>query len=293
MAENSSSPNKNQILSQVKDLCVKGKFSQSRQLICQAADIKDVDPMGISRSQIRSRTANKQINHMLDIEQAFVSLAQTFRDGEPQSYRAENTIAELKKVLPLLNRTEKAFAFYWISNCLDYTETANPNEQFEALQKTIMLTKSGSNEVILYTCANKISGLDIGSKDKYKTIKSASLKTSKTSPYIPHYQELLDRYARHYFDEVSRRANHPSVSYPDRNAAFETAVELVNDFRMPALQKCAYKIGLLNSLENLQRQHGDTENLNKTSARKQNFIFRSAQLRRKATGYRVYNDNYR
>ncbi len=215
MAENSSSPSKNQILSQVKDLCLKGKFTQSRELICQAAGITGINPMSISRNQIRKSVNSKQINQMLD------------------------------------------------------------------------------NETILFTCANKISTLDIGSKDKYQTIKSAFLKTPKESVYGAQYKELLDKYSRRYFDEVSRRANHPSIPYPDRSAAFETAIELVNDFNMSAQQRCAYKIGLLNSLEDLQRQHGDKQNMNKTSARKQNFIFKSAQLKKQTLGYRIYNENYR
>lgn len=293
MTDKVSAPSKNQILTQVKSLCVHGKFAQSRELICQTAGIKTDNPMKIARQQIREQNQNATIHKMLDIEQAFASLAITFRDAEPKEYNAQETIKQLQKVIPLLNRDEKAFTYYWISNCWNYIDPVDQGEQFKALRQVIKLTKNGTNDQILYYCSNKISCLEAPYKDKYEAIKMASLKTPKHSPYKPHYEEMLNKHAHNYFDELTRLANHPSYLYSERSAAYETAIELVNDFKMSAAQKCSYKIGLLNSLEKIQKAGGDKQGLHKTYARKQNFIYQSAQIKRRQNGYRILNENYR
>ena len=78
------SPSKQQIFSQVKQLCLKGKFKNSRYLICQASGLGIKEPMQISRDTLRKMTKDKIIHQMLDVEQAFVAVAKTFNQETPE-----------------------------------------------------------------------------------------------------------------------------------------------------------------------------------------------------------------
>ena len=79
--------------------------------------------------------------------------------------------------------------------------------------------------------------------------------------------------------------NDTKLDYKYRNKAGRKAFGLIDVFNIPELKKCSYKIKLLDNLENLQREFGDKILANKTAAKKQSFIYKSARIAKRQTGY--------
>ena len=259
------SPSKQQIFSQVKQLCLKGKFRDSRYLICQTSGLEIKEPMQISRDSLRKMTKDKIIHQMLDVEQAFVAVAKTFNQETPEEHRAAVTAQELKKILPLLTRTEKLTAFYWINNCHSYMSDVAPQERLETLQNIISLAPDKTQDDLIYSCANQVIDLDVPSSDKYHTIKKAYQKTDKKSHTIPHLKEMLGKSAKKYFQTLQKRLDNPQLDYEQRQQAALEAVHVANDFKTSVSRKCYLKIDTLKKLHHLQIQHQDKAGIHHTT----------------------------
>ena len=259
------SPSKQQIFSQVKQLCLKGKFRESRYLICQASGLEIKEPMQVSRDTLRQKTKDKLIHQMLDVEQAFVALAKTFSQETPDEQRANITAQELKKILPTLSRSEKLTTFYWINNCYSYIPEISPEERLTALQNIIALTPEKTQNDLIYSCANQVIDLDISSSDKYHTIKKAYQKTDKKSHTIPHLKDMLGKSAQKYFKTLQKRLDNPQLDYEQRQQAALEAVHVANDLKTSVSHKCHLKINTLKQLHHLQILHQDKEGIRHTT----------------------------
>ncbi len=258
-------PSKQQIFSQVKQLCFQGNFRSAHALICQTAEISAPDILKISGDYIKKRTPDKIIHQMLDVEQAFVAVAKTFNQETPEEHRAAITSKLLKNILPLLSRSEKLTAYYWINNCYAYMENVSPQERTEALNNIISLSPEKTQNTLLYSCANQVIDLDIPSKEKYNLIKQAYKKTDKKSPTIPHLKDLLNKTGRPYFDSLRKQLRDTRLDYNTRQQAAYTAVKVCNDFNTSVSKKCHLKIEVLQELHKLQIQQQDKAGIKTTT----------------------------
>ena len=256
---------KHQIFSKVKQLCLQGNFRESRYLICQASGLNIAEPMKIARSQIRQMTKDQTIHQMLDVEQAFVAVAKTFKQDTPEKHHATVTAQELKKVLPLLTRPEKRTAYYWLNNCYSYMSDVAPEERLEALQNIIALSPDKTQDDLIYSCANQLMDLDITAADKYHTLKKAYQKTDKKSHTLPHLKDMLNKSAQTYYQILQNHLDNPNLDYEQRQQAALEAVHVANDFKASVSRKCYLKIDTLKKLHNLQIQHHDKAGIHHTT----------------------------
>lgn len=292
MAEPGKSLSKEQAFKQVKQLCMRAEFVPSRHLICQAAGLNISDPMKISRAEIRSQTSNPVIQNMLDIEQAFVSLKKTFLEPEPSDGQAETAVEDLTHILPLLNNKEKLFTHYWINNCQAYIPDIKPEERLTTIQEIIRLTPKGENDSLLFNCSCILSDLDIGSGERYHTLKKAYKKTNKTGNYALHYKNLLNKSGQRYYQELTSKVWRDSVPYDQRCAAAYEAVNVINDLDYNVSRKCHLRIELLANLEKIQRRSNDVEGLQKTTDLKQKYTNQAFNISRLFTNP-LYADRFR
>lgn len=292
MAEPSKSLSKEQIFKQVKQLCMRAEFVPSRHLICQAAGLNLSDPMKISRAEIRSQTSNPVIHKMLDIEQAFSTLKKTFQEPEPSPGQAEIAAESLSQILPLLSNKEQLFTRYWINNCQAYIPDIAPEKRLTTIQEIIRLTPKGENDSLLFNCSSILSDLDIGSRERYHTLKKAYQKTNKTGNYAPHYKDLLSKSGYRYYRELTNQARQESIPYEQRCAAVYEAVNVINDLDYSVSRKCNFKIELLSNLEKIQRQSNDTAGLKKTSELKHKYTNQAFNISRIFTNPQ-YAERYR
>ena len=253
-------PSKQQLFSQVKQLCLKGKFKDSRYLICQASGLEIKEPMQISRNTLRQMTKDKIIHQMLDVEQAFVAVAKTFNQETPEEHHAEITSKELKNILPLLSRSEKLTAYYWINNCYSYITNISAKERLYILQNIISLIPQKKHHNLIYGCANQIINLAIPAQEKYQTIKKAYQKADKKSFIIPHMKDFLNKTGHIYFQELYKQLNNSQLDYTTRHQAAYKAIQVCNDLKTSISKKCNLKIKILQNLYKIQiKQQNKTD----------------------------------
>ena len=252
---------------------MQGRFKDSRQLICQTAKIDVSDPMKISSQSIRSRTSDSLIHRMLDVEQAFVAIRQTFSKDEPTEAMAMETAGDLKNILPLMtNNKEKLTIRYWIDNCNAYIPDIIPEKRAENIKEIITLLPKGTNDSALYSYSLIIKDLNIPAADKYLIIKKAYHKTNKNTHYPPRYKELLNKTGQTYYQVLHNTFNRDDTPYVQRCAAAYEAVNVINDLNGSISNKCRMKIELLDKVERLQQQHGDAQGIQKTSLLRRKYI---------------------
>lgn len=294
MTQDLKQPTQKQVFDYVKSLCIQEKSQEARGLIIRCAGI-GIDEAQLVKGRmsdyIRQKTDNPIIHDMLKVEKAYFDLYRLFKN-EPEPENAVVVIAELEGVLPLLNHEEKAFTHYYLSTC---HEIANPEDdklRANHLSQVIKLTNEGTNDGRLYSCALDINSLSISAADKYNNISLAFAKTKPKSIYENNYKDILAKVADKYYWELSEKMNNTSLDYKIRNKAGRKAFGLIDVFAIPELKKCSYKIKLLDNLEQLQRENGDKVLANRTAAKKQSFIFKSARIRKKQTGFYVKKWEY-
>lgn len=288
MTENLKNPTQKQVFDYVKSLCIQKKHSEARNLIIHCAGINTDEAKSVKgrmSDYVRQKTDNPIIHDMLKIEKAYFDLHLLFKDEAEQKQEAAIVVvAELEEILPLLNKEEKAFTHYYLGYC---QEIANPEDDtFRAnhLKQVIKLTDEGTNDSRLYSCALDIDYLSIPAEDKYNNINLAFKKTKVKSVYGKNYKAMLAKAADKYYWELSGKMDDSSLEYNIRNKAGKKAFGLIDVLSMPELKKCAYKIKLLNNLENLQRNGGDEFLAEQTAIKKQNVIFKSARIRKSQIG---------
>ena len=296
MSENPRKPTKKQVFNMVKSLCLKSKLKEARMLILQAAGIPDEKKEKMSQDKlpayIRTDKQHPLVTDMLRIEEAFSDLNDTFSD-ETKNENAFETAQKLEGILPLLNNEEQAYTHYWISNCI---EAYNPEDhalRAEHLQKIIELTPRRKNDPLLYGAALNLQHLRIPAGTRYEAINDAFLKTSKDSVYDQTYLSMLHGLGDKYYWEIAEKLQSPQVSYENKNKYGNRAFELINDFKISELQKCSYKIKLLDIMEKIQLKERDFTRAHETSKRKQSFIYLSARIRKKTLGIYHAFDPYR
>lgn len=295
MPEAAKKPTKKQVFNQVKLLCLRGNFEEARTLIMRAAGTPagQVNPASSDfNNKIRAATKHPLIHDMLDIEAGCMHLKELFAEN-PQPEKAVETISAMEKMLPLLHDNEKAFAHFWLANSCKIAYPENDTLQAQHFAQAIKAVNRGKNDNMLYRCAINIQHLHIPVEDRYETINEAFRKTTKESVYDKSYQAMLQGLGEDYYWQLNKKIQDEKTPYEEKNKYGQTAFELINDFQLPELKKCSYKIKLLDIMENIQRRHGDNKTANATAGRKQSFIYLSARIRKRQEGCWFNSENYR
>lgn len=296
MNDKQRKPTPKQVFNLVKSLCLKSKLPEARKLILQAAGITGETQETLSQQKlpdyIRTDKQHPLVSDMLCIEDAFSDLNDTFSE-ETKQENAYETSQKLKQVLPLFNNEEQALTHYWIKNCIEAYNPENHALQAEHLKKIIELIPRRKNDALLYSAALNLQHLRVPAETRYEAIDLAYRKTSKDSVYDKTYHSMLNGLGDKYYWEIAEKLQSPQVNYEEKNQYGNRAFELINDFKISELQKCSYKIKLLDTMEKIQLKERDFPRANETSRRKQSFIYLSARIRKRTLGiYRAF-DPYR
>lgn len=287
MAQDLKQPTQRQVFDYVTSLCIQKKSQEARNLIIRCAGITTDEAASVKgrmSDYIRQKTDNKIIHDMLKVEKAYFDLYRLLKD-EPEQAGATVVIAELNQVLHMLKKEEKAFTHYQLGICQKIADAEDDKSLAYHLSQVIKLTDKGANDGRLYVCALDIDSLAISTADKYNNINMAFKKTKSKAVYESNYKVMLAKHADKYYWELSDKMNNNGIDYENRNKAGKKAFTLIDDFAMPELKKCSYKIKLLDNLEKLQREFGDKNQACKTAIKKQSYIFKSARIRKKTTGF--------
>lgn len=290
-----------EILKEVCELSRQGKFIEAREAIIQASgvdrnELAQIAPGGRG-AYIISKSKSSSVERMIAVERAFYSLAVLFNNQEdgPSAFEAQRCIDGLEDVLPVLNKEQRTYARFWMSNCYAYAEPDNDNIRYELLTEVIKSTPKGKpgSDSLYASCAFKFSEMDIPAAQRYEGVKLAKDKTDVNHPLIKSYDRILPKLAKEYYEELVARASDREAEYSVRNGSYETALAVVNDFNISKMHKNAYKLHLLERQTLLQREYRDHEHYQDSMRRKYNLIYQQAALRKKFSGVNMKSENYR